>query len=82
MTDLLSSLRGVAVALYLFVSAGNVSAAAVPVESFAAQQTLKDPRISSNGSYLAVSADLGDDDHGWCRGTHRLEDKDSGHPGK
>ncbi len=64
MTDLLSSLRGVAVALYLFVSAGNVSAAAVPVESFAAQQTLKDPRISSNGSYLAVSADLGDDDHG------------------
>ena len=65
MPHVLSSLRGFAVALYLFVSAGNVTAAAeVPVESFAAQQTLQDPRISSNGSYLAVSADLGDDDHG------------------
>lgn len=57
--------RGMVAALFLLAFAGGVEAATrVPVESFAAQQTFKNPRISSGGSYVVVSTDLGDDDHG------------------
>ncbi|RZA17084.1 MAG: S9 family peptidase [Lysobacteraceae bacterium] len=61
----MDSMRHVAIALALLASPVVATAAAkVPVASFAAQQTYDNPRISSGGSYVAVSADLGDDDHG------------------
>ena len=59
------SLRGVVAALALLLTTGGLHAAArVPVEAFSAQQSYENPRISSNGTYVAVSADLGDDLHG------------------
>jgi len=58
--------RGLVAALLL--SCGHMgsadAAALVPVENFVARQTFDNPRISSDGSYVAVSADLGDDYHG------------------
>jgi len=52
-------------ALGLLLGLGGVAVAApVPVEAFAAQQTFDKPAVSSNGSYLAVAADLGNDEHG------------------
>lgn len=58
-------MRHLVIALALLASAGIAGAAAkVPVASFAAQQTFDNPRISSGGSHVAVSADLGDDYHG------------------
>src|SRR3546814_6171850 len=56
--------RGFVAVLLLLscLSTGGVEAAGqVPVESFVARQTFDDPRISSGGSYVAVSADLGED---------------------
>ena len=52
-------------ALFLPV-AGSVHAAedVVPVEAFVSQQTFENPRLSTDGSYVAVSVDLGDDTHG------------------
>lgn len=62
---LMGLLRGIGAALVLSASMGSVEAAGpVPVESFVARQTFDDPRISSRGSYVAVSADLGSDYHG------------------
>lgn len=59
------SMRRMAIALALLASSAlAVAATAVSVENFAAQQTFDNPRISSGGSYVAVSADLGDDYHG------------------
>lgn len=46
--------------------------AKVPVEAFASQRTFDNPRISSNGTYVAVSADLGNDEHGIM--VYRLSD--------
>ena len=58
--------RGLVAALLLScVPAGYAAAAGkVPVEDFVARQTFDNPRISSEGSYVAVSADLGEDYHG------------------
>lgn len=62
---LMIALRQMTMALAFLVFAGRVeAAAAIPVESFAAQQTFDNPRISSDGSHVAVAADLGDDYHG------------------
>ncbi len=61
--QMMKSLRGIVAALALLVCADGV-VAKVPVESFAAQETFDNPRISANGSYVAVSADLGDDEYG------------------
>jgi len=58
--QMMKLLRGL---LALLAFAGT-AAAKVPVESFAAQQTFENPRISANGTYIAVSADLGNDEHG------------------
>src|SRR5690606_29548498 len=56
-------LRGLAAAMLML--AGSVQAAEpVPVEAFVPQQTFDNPRLSSNGTYVAVSADLGNDEHG------------------
>lgn len=58
-------MRGiVAAAMLMALVFGAQAAERVPVESFVADRTFENPRISSNGSYLAVSVDLGDDDHG------------------
>lgn len=53
-------------ALVLAVLLGGIvlAAARVPVEAFAAQQTFENPAVSSGGNYLAISADLGSDEHG------------------
>ena len=57
--------RQIAMALVLLPCAVAAEAVTkVPVENFAAQQTFENPRISSEGTYVAVSADLGDDYHG------------------
>jgi len=55
---------GLAAALMLLFSVDAAMAATVPIENFAAQQTFENPRISSNGSYVAVSANLGNDEYG------------------
>lgn len=61
----MNSARGLLAALVFLVFAGAVQAAThVPVEAFAAKQTFYKPRISSEGTYVAVQADLGDDYHG------------------
>lgn len=61
----MNSVRGIVAALLLAGFTNGVEAAdRVPVESFAALQTFENPSISSNGTYLAVSTDLGDDEHG------------------
>lgn len=64
--EMMGPARGLVAALLLSCAwAGGVEAAGqVPVENFVARQTFDDPRISSRGSYVAVSADLGDDYHG------------------
>src|SRR5690606_16158540 len=65
-----SPMRALAAALLsplLFLSvAGGAHAAEnlVPVEAFVSQQTFENPRLSTEGSYVAVSVDLGDDTHG------------------
>ncbi len=56
-------MRGLAAALLMLASAGQ-AAEQVPVEAFVPQQTFDNPRISSKGTYLAVSADFGNDEHG------------------
>lgn len=61
----MNPVRSIVVAVMLMALAGGTQAAdRVPVESFAADRTFENPRISANGTYVAVSADLGDDDHG------------------
>lgn len=60
---MIDHMRQLAIGLLLLAAAGTAFAK-VPVESFAAQQTFDNPRISSDGTYVAVSADLGDDEHG------------------
>lgn len=54
---------GLVVALLLFAGVGQ-AAELVPVEAFVPQQMFDNPRLSSKGTYLAVSADLGNDEHG------------------
>lgn len=57
--------RGIMAALVFFACMGSGEAAGrVPVEDFVARQTFDNPRISSEGSYVAVVADLGEDYHG------------------
>ena len=61
--------RGIVAALLspvlLLAFAGTARAAdLVPVEAFVSQQTFENPRLSTEGTYVAVSADLGDDTHG------------------
>ncbi|HTL14392.1 MAG TPA: prolyl oligopeptidase family serine peptidase [Thermomonas sp.] len=56
----------------LLPSRAAAAGADVPLESFAAQQTFDDPRISSEGTYVAVTADLGDEYHGIM--VYRLSD--------
>lgn len=61
----MNPVRGIAVCLAMLLFSGVAGAVArVPVEKFAAQQTFNNPRISGNGSYVAVSANLGGDYHG------------------
>ena len=58
-------LRGIMAALVFFAcQASGEAAERVPVEDFVARQTFDNPRISSEGSYVAVAADLGEDYHG------------------
>lgn len=62
---LMGLVRGVMAALVFFACMGSAEAAGrVPVEDFVARQTFDNPRISSEGSYVAVVADLGEDYHG------------------
>lgn len=71
--QLTSQLRGIATALVLLVLIGETRAAGlVPAKDFVAQQTFANPHISSDGSYVAVSADLGDNEHGIM--VFRIED--------
>ena len=61
--------RGIVAALLspvlMLAFAGTVRAAdLVPVEAFVSQQTFENPRLSTEGTYVAVSVDLGDDAHG------------------
>lgn len=57
--------RGIVVALVSLACIGGIRAAElVPAKDFVATQTFENPRISSNGSYVAVSADLGSNEHG------------------
>src|SRR3546814_2482894 len=59
--------RGFVAVLLLLscLSTGGVEAAGqMTVESFVARQTFDDPRIQSGGSYVVVSAQLGEDYHG------------------
>lgn len=51
-------------AMWMTGNAVAQAQAQVPAENFVIQQTFDNPRLSSNGSYLAVSVDLGDDYHG------------------
>ncbi|MDG6348883.1 alpha/beta fold hydrolase [Luteimonas sp. 8-5] len=51
-------------ALLLAFSAAAQAVDRVPVEAFVAKQTFENPRLSTAGTYVAVSADLGDDEHG------------------
>lgn len=46
--------------------------AQVPVENFVIQQTFDKPQISTSGTYVAVSVDLGNDEHGIM--VYRLSD--------
>ena len=61
--------RGIVAALLspvlMLAFAGTARAAdLVPVEAFVSQQTFENPRLSTEGTYVAVSVDLGDDAHG------------------
>jgi dipeptidyl aminopeptidase/acylaminoacyl peptidase len=52
-----------AAAIGLATAWGAAAADRVPVEAFATTDNLSSPRISPDGDYLAVAADLGNDNH-------------------
>lgn len=51
-------------AILLMLTVGAQANDRIPAEVFVAEQTFDNPRLSSDGTYVAVSVDLGDDEHG------------------
>lgn len=63
--QLKNRVRGMLAAVALLaVAVGAQAVERVPIEAFVANQTFDNPRLSTAGTYFAVSADLGNDEHG------------------
>jgi dipeptidyl aminopeptidase/acylaminoacyl peptidase len=62
--QLMNLVSGVLCLVLLLPASAARAADLVPVESFAATETYSNPAISSGGTYVAVSADLGENNHG------------------